>query len=233
MFGVVDTLLLRPPSGVVDPERVARVYVHQAVPGLGDFTSPSSTYPDYADLRDRHRDFAAVAAFTGARVPSAAAPARASCARCSRRGSFFPLLGVRPALRAFFAADEDDPTRPVRVVVLDHGFWQRQFGGDRAALGREMQLGEQRYTIVGVAPEGFTGVDLAPVDSGCRSPRRTRSPRARRRSRAATGSGWRWSPACARAPRWTVRRPHGHHDPPPGPTPTPRRATPRRAAGGA
>jgi hypothetical protein len=99
MFGVVDTLLLRPPSGVVDPERVARVYVHQAVPGLGDFTSPSSTYPDYADLRDRHRDFAAVAAFTGARVPfGRGAGARELRAVFASR-SFFPLLGVRRSER--------------------------------------------------------------------------------------------------------------------------------------
>ena len=164
MFGVVDTLLLRPPSGVVEPGRVARVYVRQSLPGLGDVTSSSATYPDYVDLRDRHKDLAAVAAVSSARVPyGRGATARELRALFVSR-SFFPLLGVRPAAGRFFVADEDDPTRPVRVAVLDHGFWRRQFGGSRDAIGRDLQLGEHRYTIVGVAPERFTGVDLAPVD---------------------------------------------------------------------
>ena len=164
MFGVVDTLLLRPPAGVADPDRVARVYVRREVPGLGDFTSSSATYPDYVDLRDRHPQLAAVAAFASARVPYGRGSGARELRAVFASRSFFPLLGVRPAAGRFFAADEDDPARPVRVAVLDHGFWRREFGGDRAVLGRELTLGDHRYTVVGVAPEGFTGVDLAPVD---------------------------------------------------------------------
>ncbi|HET7456751.1 MAG TPA: ADOP family duplicated permease [Gemmatimonadaceae bacterium] len=165
MFGVIDRLLLRPPPLVVDPDRIVRVYVHQQVPGIGDFTTATLAFPDYVDYRDRDRDFSAVAAFSGG---NEVAFGRGRGARTLRANfvsrSYFPLLGVRPALGRFFAADEDDPARPVRVAVLDHGFWESQFGGDPAVLGRQLALGEDLYTVVGVAPAGFTGVNLSPVD---------------------------------------------------------------------
>jgi hypothetical protein len=48
------------------------------------------------------------------------------------------------------------------VAVLSCGFWRRQFGGDRSALGRTIRLGARDYYIVGIAPRDFTGVDLRP-----------------------------------------------------------------------
>ena len=164
MFGVVDTLLLRPPAHVVEPERVTRVYVKQSDPAFGEFTNSSVSYPDYTDLRDQGRDFSAVGALAGGRVPyGRGASARELRAVFATR-SFFGLLGVRPALGRFFTPEEDDPAKPVRVAVLDHGLWRREFGSDPAVLGRQLQLGDAQYTVVGVAPKGFTGVDIAPVD---------------------------------------------------------------------
>src|SRR5436309_14201548 len=65
MFGVVDRLFFRPPAHVVDPDRVVRVYVTTTSPLWGSSTTPIGTYPRYADLRDRARSFAAVAAYGG------------------------------------------------------------------------------------------------------------------------------------------------------------------------
>ena len=164
MFGVVDTLLLRPPPLVVEPDRVTRYYVRQSDPAFGEFTNTSVSYPEYADLRDNGRDFSAVAAFAPVRVPyGRGASARELRAVFATR-SFFGLLGVRPALGRFFTPEEDDPAKPVRVAVLDHGLWRREFGSDPAVLGKQLQLGDAQYTVVGVAPKGFTGVDISPVD---------------------------------------------------------------------
>src|SRR5256886_15245 len=78
--------------------------------------------------------------------------------------SYFPLLGVRPALGRFYSADEDRLGGP-SVVVLGYRFWRAAFHGDSGILGRQLQLGRSSYTVVGVAPERFTGVNLENVDA--------------------------------------------------------------------
>jgi predicted permease len=78
--------------------------------------------------------------------------------------SFFPLLGVQPALGRFFASDEDRVGVGAHVVVLSHEFWRGHLGGNRGALGTTLRLGRSIYTVVGVAPEGFAGVGLAVPD---------------------------------------------------------------------
>ena len=77
---------------------------------------------------------------------------------------FFPLLGVRPLRGRFFAADEAGETNPQQVAVIGYNFWQRQFSGRDDAIGATMDLGSDRYTIIGVTPKGFTGVELSDID---------------------------------------------------------------------
>ncbi|HJR62685.1 MAG TPA: ABC transporter permease, partial [Gemmatimonadaceae bacterium] len=67
---------------------------------------------------------------------------------------FFDLLGVRPVLGRTFGAGEDLPGG-TRVVVLSHGYWQRQFDGDPRAVGRAIDVNGQPYTIIGVLPADF------------------------------------------------------------------------------
>ena len=70
--------------------------------------------------------------------------------------NFFDLLGVRPILGRGFAAEED--TQPKPVVVLSYALWNTQFGADPGILGRALHIGEQEYTVVGVAPRNFVTV---------------------------------------------------------------------------
>jgi predicted permease len=63
----------------------------------------------------------------------------------------FPLLGVNPALGRVFGSGNDD----VSSVVISHGLWQSQFGGDAAVLGRTINLNGAPYTIIGVMPPTF------------------------------------------------------------------------------
>lgn len=83
-------------------------------------------------------------------------------------GDFFELLGVRAALGRALVPDDDRPGAD-RVVVLSHGFWQRQFGGSRSAVGRDIHLTEVGiggaggvpilFRVVGVMPAGFSYPD--------------------------------------------------------------------------
>jgi predicted permease len=73
-------------------------------------------------------------------------------------GTFFSALGVKPALgRTFTPADDQAPGRSP-VTVISYGLWQRDFGGRSDVIGRTVRLNAIEFTIVGVAPEWFTGV---------------------------------------------------------------------------
>jgi predicted permease len=72
--------------------------------------------------------------------------------------AFFDFFDARPALGRFFVADEDTTPRGADVAVLSYGFWRGEFGG-RDVRGERLHVGEVDATIVGVAPEGFDGVN--------------------------------------------------------------------------
>lgn len=80
-------------------------------------------------------------------------PVRRSAASVS--ANFFEVLGTRPALGRLFGP-EDDPAGHAPVVVLSHALWQSVYGGDRDVVGRPLRVDSAVYTIVGVAPEGFS-----------------------------------------------------------------------------
>ena len=74
---------------------------------------------------------------------------------------YFDVLGLRPAIGRTFSSGEAEPARNPRVAVLSHGYWQRNFGGDPAALGRDVMINGQPFTIVGVLPQSFQSIEGA------------------------------------------------------------------------
>src|SRR6266513_1869449 len=165
IFVVVDTLLFRAPPHVQNPGRVVRLYVQRNLPPFGEMASSTTGYPLYTSLRDNAHAFDGLASFTysqRARLGRGTDAKRVDLVLVS--ASFFPLLGVRPALGRFFTADEDRPGGPA-LVVLSFGLWRSAFGGDSAVIGRQLQLGRGSYTVIGVAPDRFTGVELQNVDA--------------------------------------------------------------------
>lgn len=76
-------------------------------------------------------------------------------------GDFFALYGKRPLHGRWIGPEDDRPGAP-RAAVVAYPFWRRHFGADPAAVGRSIRIdGSAPYTIVGVAPEGFSGSGLA------------------------------------------------------------------------
>jgi putative ABC transport system permease protein len=82
--------------------------------------------------------------------------------------NLFDLLGVAPALGRGFRPDEAGPDRPP-VIVLSDALWE-QLGADPATIGREVELSEERYTVVGVMPPDFRLVGQAWWAGSPRSP---------------------------------------------------------------
>jgi len=165
MYGVVDRLLLRGPDHVKDPDRVVRFTTTVTRPSIGDVTYAAAGYVLYDNLRTAARAFEGVAAYqAGGSLPLG----KGRDVRMVRAGAatadFFPLLGVRPVRGRFFLPDEDDTASPAHVVILGDALWRSQFGGDPATIGRTITLNGAAHTVVGIAPRGFTGVELGRVD---------------------------------------------------------------------
>jgi putative ABC transport system permease protein len=72
-------------------------------------------------------------------------------------GRYFEVLNVAPALGRFISPQDEPGLDESPVVVLSHAYWQRRFGGDPGVLGKTLVVNESPLTVIGVAPEGFTG----------------------------------------------------------------------------
>lgn len=159
MFGVLDTLFLKPPAGVTRAGELVRVYFRQTFPVMGTFTNTSTSYTAFNALRDQvpelRRSAAMFATTTGMGRGAAAALVHTELVSAQ----YFPILGVHPLRGRFFTSD-DDRVGGNAVTVLSWGFWQRHFGGDSAVIGRTIPLGQRSYTVIGIAPKGFSGVDI-------------------------------------------------------------------------
>ena len=73
-------------------------------------------------------------------------------------GNFFRVLDVEPRLGRGFRDDEDQVPGRDAVVVLSADFWKREFAGDPSVVGRAVRLNGKDFTVIGVAPETFTGL---------------------------------------------------------------------------
>ncbi|MCA1585289.1 MAG: ABC transporter permease, partial [Acidobacteria bacterium] len=75
-------------------------------------------------------------------------------------GSYFPLLGLQPALGRLLGPDDDRTIGQSPVVVLSHTYWRTRFDRNPTILNEPLIVNGQALTIVGVAPEGFEGTTL-------------------------------------------------------------------------
>ncbi|MCL4180206.1 MAG: ABC transporter permease, partial [Verrucomicrobia bacterium] len=110
-------------------------------------------YPDFCGWREHNRSFEGMAVWNhaGYNLSFQGDAQRIRGVRVSH--DLASVLRISPALGRFFRADEDQPGGD-KVAVLANGFWQRQFGGDRAVIGQTLRLDHEPYTIVGVLPPG-------------------------------------------------------------------------------
>lgn len=164
LFGIADRLLLRGPEHIVDPDRVARVYMTARPPGVSQLTTSTLGHVSYDILR-QSTSAESTATFT----VNPGTLGRGHEAREGRVGyasaGLFPLLGTQPAFGRFFLPAEDAVSGARRVAIISHGLWRRQFGGIPGVLGRPLFIDDEPFEILGVAPEGFTGPQLGPIDA--------------------------------------------------------------------
>ena len=161
MFGLIDSLLLRPPAHVSDPDRLARVQF-TSVDATGQPQSwYRSNYPALQDL-EATRVFESVAGFTDVTVSVGRGMDAVEAEAMIVSPSFFDVLGVRPHAGSLLRAQANSAEE--NMAVLSYGFWERRFGRNPRVVGAPLLIGTTTYVIAGIAPNGFTSLQDAPVD---------------------------------------------------------------------
>ncbi|HEX3743167.1 MAG TPA: ABC transporter permease [Bryobacteraceae bacterium] len=150
IFSVVNQVLLNP-AGVSDPGRVVSVrvkYDKLAMRNIG------VSVPDFADVLHSTPQFEAAALLSTAdfNYTGSGSPERLNGASVSWR--WFDVFGARPQLGRVFQPEEDRPNAN-REVVLSYAAWKRLFGEDPHAVGRNIELNEIPYRIIGVMRQDF------------------------------------------------------------------------------
>ena len=157
VFSFADALLLRPLS-VPRPGEVLTVGSTSPIEQIGTLFA---SYRDYVDVRDRAKSFDGLVAFSISIVGLATQPDALPTLRVgvSVSNDFFAAMGVEPQLGRAFRRDENQVPGRDPVVILSHQLWEQQFGADPYILGRTVRVKGIPFTVIGVAPAGFTGLD--------------------------------------------------------------------------
>ena len=148
IFSLVNAVLLRQLS-YKDPDRLVRIWSKRTDMDKGNFS-----VPDFIDYRDQNRTFEQISGFStwSANLTNAGEPERVFGVRSS--ANIFQMLGVNAEIGRTLLDEDDNPGNP-RVVVLSHGFWSRRFGMKADAVGQQLVLNDETFTVAGVLPPTF------------------------------------------------------------------------------
>src|SRR5262245_15418356 len=159
IFSFADALVLRP-LPVPRPGDVFRVGWSTPVEAFGA-SSINASYPDYVDIRDSSRSFEGLVAYqyvtVGFATERSATPKLKLGMLAS--GNLFDVIHIAPSLGRTFRTDEDQVPARDAVVVLGYAMWTQEFASDPNVAGRRILLDGHDFTVIGVAPDGFTALD--------------------------------------------------------------------------
>jgi predicted permease len=158
--------MLRQDLAVHDPARLVNLAAPGPKPGSQSCGEAGScevvfSYPMFRDLqRSGQQVFTAIVAHRefGANISVESQSFAQSGLLVS--GTYFPTLGLRPALGRLLAPTDDETPGAHPVVVLGHRFWEARLGADPSVVGKTLMVNGQAMTIVGVGPDGFDGTTL-------------------------------------------------------------------------
>jgi len=167
IFSLFNQLLLRP-LPVPQPERLVNLLAPGPKPGNQSCNQASTrgncddvfSYPMYRDLERLQTAFTGLAAhrIIGANLSFNKQTINGQAMLVS--GSYFPVLGLQPALGRLIAPGDDPAPGASAIAVLSYGYWETQLGADPHVVDQSIVVNGQTLTIVGVAPRGFLGTTL-------------------------------------------------------------------------
>ena len=169
LFSIVDAMLLKM-LPVKEPERL--VLFRSVAPqefSVGSYNGNSNrdeqtglvnrtsfVYQTYQRLREQQGPMSDIFAFGNIGL-NLTADGQADIANGQGvTGNYYAALGVQPAAGRLLTDEDDKPGAPP-VAVLSHRYWQKRFGGDAAVVGKQINLNNVSFTVVGVSSKGFDG----------------------------------------------------------------------------
>ncbi len=156
-FSMLDALIFRP-YPVPRPREVVTL-----VSTSHDNRFDRFSYREYLDIRDRTKSYEGVTANAAlGSVGFGAEPGATPVVRGGLMvsGNYFRVLGVEPLVGRGFRDDEDAVPGRDAVTVLGPGFWKREFAGDPSVVGKTVRLNGTDFTVIGIAPESFPGMQV-------------------------------------------------------------------------
>ncbi len=164
MFDLVDSLFIRAPAHVENPERVFRLAAQVVTRAHGEIVGSTFTFPEYQAIRSQQTSLIESGAFAERTVTLGPSSGSYAGSVAVVTASYFTALGVRPFHGRLFDP-EDDAVGAPPSAVLGFGFWKRQFGGDPSILGRTLRVAGTEAVVIGITPDGFSGLDPNAVDA--------------------------------------------------------------------
>jgi predicted permease len=156
IFSLLNSLLLRP-LPVPNAEELAILKINRS-----DWSGPSGSFsaPALRALERRHEGFTNVASFTGISVQARGKSANETISGLLVSGQFFDLMRTPPLLGRTLSQQDDLTGSPNGlVVVISETFWRRWFDSAPDVLGRNLTISNTPFTVVGVMPRQFIGID--------------------------------------------------------------------------
>src|SRR5947199_3976268 len=164
IFSLFNQILLRP-LPVTKADQLVNLGAPGPKPGstscnqAGDCDAVFS-YAMFRDLEKAQVSFTGLAAHVSFGANLAARGQTSNAEGLLVSGSYFPVLGVRPAIGRLLTPDDDKAPGESQVVVLSHDFWRTRFGQDPGIINRPLIVNGQSMTIVGVVQPGFDGTTI-------------------------------------------------------------------------
>src|SRR5688572_749015 len=148
VFSITDQMFIRP-LPFPDSQRLVQLWENTPHSARSE-VSP----PNYRDWHRMSSSFESMGAYVGSNgtLFGRGYPRRLGGAAVTT--GVFAALGVEPLLGRSFVSDDERANAP-GVVVLSHGFWQAEFGGDPKVLGMSLRFDDATYTVIGVMPSSF------------------------------------------------------------------------------
>jgi predicted permease len=152
MFGIINTLVWRPISAQ-EPDRLVRIFSKDKKP-TGGYRSFS--YHNFTEVREKNSAFTGVAAFSVCMAGVNEGDLIRKTFTFLASANYFDIFGVRMWKGRAFLPEEEKPGSAVPVAVVSYTYW-RKAGSDPDLVGKTIRLNSRAFTVVGIAPEGFTG----------------------------------------------------------------------------
>jgi predicted permease len=164
IFSLFDQMLLRP-LPVQHPEQLVNLSSPGPKPGMNSCSQAGDceavfSYQMFRDLESAQTGLAGIAAHRGFGANVAFDGQTVNGEGMLVSGSYFPVLGVRPALGRLLERSDDETIGAHAVTVLSHNFWEGRLGANPDVIGATIIVNGQSLTIIGVAPHGFEGTTL-------------------------------------------------------------------------